>query len=91
MQYDPIKRKLGKVFNTTPSLRKLFYRHKVIGNILKEQNPPHHQLIGQDQILMMPLGPLELPPSDTVMEQEGQNWMTWRETTFRFTCETNLN
>jgi len=26
MQYDPIKRKLGKVFNTTPFLRKLFYR-----------------------------------------------------------------
>jgi len=26
MQYDPIKRKLGKVFNTTPTLRKLFYR-----------------------------------------------------------------
>ena len=26
MQYDPIKRKLGKVFNTTPSMRKLFYR-----------------------------------------------------------------
>jgi SAM-dependent methyltransferase len=26
MQYDPIKRKLGKVFNTTPGLRKLFYR-----------------------------------------------------------------
>lgn len=26
MQYDPIKRSLGKVFNTTPSLRKLFYQ-----------------------------------------------------------------
>ena len=26
MQYDPIKRSLGKVFNQTPSLRKLFYR-----------------------------------------------------------------
>jgi SAM-dependent methyltransferase len=26
MQYDPIKRKLGKVFNATPALRKLFYR-----------------------------------------------------------------
>ncbi len=26
MQYDPIKRKLGKVFNSTPGLRKLFYR-----------------------------------------------------------------
>ncbi len=26
MQYDPIKRSLGKVFNTTPSLRILFYR-----------------------------------------------------------------
>ncbi len=26
MQYDPIKRKLGKVFNSTPALRKLFYR-----------------------------------------------------------------
>lgn len=26
MQYDPIKRKLGKVFNTRPGLRKLFYR-----------------------------------------------------------------
>jgi 2-polyprenyl-3-methyl-5-hydroxy-6-metoxy-1,4-benzoquinol methylase len=26
MQYDPIKRKLGKVFNQSPSLRKLFYR-----------------------------------------------------------------
>jgi len=26
MQYDPIKRSLGKVFNSTPSLRKLFYR-----------------------------------------------------------------
>ncbi len=26
MQYDPIKRKLGRVFNTTPFLRKLFYR-----------------------------------------------------------------
>ena len=26
MQYDPIKRKLGKVFNRTPFLRKLFYR-----------------------------------------------------------------
>lgn len=25
MQYDPIKRSLGKVFNTTPALRKLFY------------------------------------------------------------------
>lgn len=26
MQYDPIKRSLGKVFNSTPVLRKLFYR-----------------------------------------------------------------
>jgi len=26
MQYDPIKRSLGKVFNSTPALRKLFYR-----------------------------------------------------------------
>ncbi|MGQ8335592.1 class I SAM-dependent methyltransferase [Sunxiuqinia sp. A32] len=26
MQYDPIKRSLGKVFNQTPILRKLFYR-----------------------------------------------------------------
>lgn len=26
MQYDPIKRSLGKVFNRTPGLRKLFYR-----------------------------------------------------------------
>jgi 2-polyprenyl-3-methyl-5-hydroxy-6-metoxy-1,4-benzoquinol methylase len=26
MQYDPIKRNLGKVFNRTPFLRKLFYR-----------------------------------------------------------------
>ena len=26
MQYDPIKRTLGKVFNQTPALRKLFYR-----------------------------------------------------------------
>jgi 2-polyprenyl-3-methyl-5-hydroxy-6-metoxy-1,4-benzoquinol methylase len=26
MQYDPIKRKLGKVFNRTPFMRKLFYR-----------------------------------------------------------------
>ena len=26
MQYDPIKRKLGKVFNSSPSLRKLFYK-----------------------------------------------------------------
>ncbi|MBN2637988.1 MAG: class I SAM-dependent methyltransferase [Bacteroidales bacterium] len=26
MQYDPIKRKLGVVFNQTPGLRKLFYR-----------------------------------------------------------------
>lgn len=26
MQYDPIKRLLGKVFNRTPGLRKLFYR-----------------------------------------------------------------
>lgn len=26
MQYDPIKHSLGKVFNTTPVLRKLFYR-----------------------------------------------------------------
>jgi SAM-dependent methyltransferase len=26
MQYDPIKRSLGKVFNQTPALRKLFYR-----------------------------------------------------------------
>lgn len=26
MQYDPIKRSLGKVFNRTPFLRKLFYR-----------------------------------------------------------------
>lgn len=26
MQYDPIKRQLGKVFNSTPALRKLFYR-----------------------------------------------------------------
>lgn len=26
MQYDPIKRSLGKVFNKTPFLRKLFYR-----------------------------------------------------------------
>jgi len=25
MEYDPIKRSLGKVFNSTPSLRKLFY------------------------------------------------------------------
>lgn len=26
MQYDPIKRKLGSVFNASPALRKLFYR-----------------------------------------------------------------
>ncbi len=26
MQYDPIKRSLGKVFNQTPALRKLFYK-----------------------------------------------------------------
>ena len=26
MQYDPIKRSLGKVFNQTPLLRKLFYQ-----------------------------------------------------------------
>ncbi len=26
MQYDPIKRSLGRVFNTTPVLRKLFYK-----------------------------------------------------------------
>lgn len=26
MQYDPIKRSLGKLFNQTPALRKLFYR-----------------------------------------------------------------
>ena len=26
MQYDPIKRSLGRVFNTTPGLRILFYR-----------------------------------------------------------------
>jgi len=26
MQYDPIKRSLGKIFNNTPKLRKLFYR-----------------------------------------------------------------
>lgn len=26
MQYDPIKRSLGKVFNSTPAFRKLFYR-----------------------------------------------------------------
>jgi len=26
MQYDPIKQSLGKVFNSTPALRKLFYR-----------------------------------------------------------------
>ncbi|MCF6341484.1 MAG: class I SAM-dependent methyltransferase [Bacteroidales bacterium] len=26
MQYDPIKRKLGKVFNSSPGLRKLFYK-----------------------------------------------------------------
>jgi SAM-dependent methyltransferase len=26
MQYDPVKRKLGKVFNSAPILRKLFYR-----------------------------------------------------------------
>lgn len=26
MQYDPIKRSLGRVFNQTPALRKLFYR-----------------------------------------------------------------
>ena len=26
MQYDPIKRSLGKVFNQTPVLRKLFYQ-----------------------------------------------------------------
>jgi len=26
MQYDPIKRSLGKVFNSSPALRKLFYR-----------------------------------------------------------------
>jgi SAM-dependent methyltransferase len=26
MQYDPIKRSLGNVFNSTPALRKLFYR-----------------------------------------------------------------
>ena len=26
MQYDPIKRSLGKVFNKNPFLRKLFYQ-----------------------------------------------------------------
>ena len=26
MQYDPIKHSLGKVFNSTPFLRKVFYR-----------------------------------------------------------------
>ena len=26
MQYDPIKRSLGSVFNSTPFLRKVFYR-----------------------------------------------------------------
>lgn len=26
MQYDPIKRKLGGIFNSAPFLRKLFYR-----------------------------------------------------------------
>ncbi len=26
MKYDPVKRSLGKVFNTTPFARKLFYR-----------------------------------------------------------------
>jgi len=26
MQYDPIKRSLGSVFNSTPFLRKIFYR-----------------------------------------------------------------
>jgi len=26
MQYDPIKRSLGNVFNKTPFLRKMFYR-----------------------------------------------------------------
>ena len=26
MQYDPIKRSLGTVFNNNPLLRKLFYR-----------------------------------------------------------------
>ncbi len=26
MQYDPVKRRLGTVFNSTPALRKLFYR-----------------------------------------------------------------
>ena len=25
MHYDPIKRQLGKLFNTTPFLRKMFY------------------------------------------------------------------
>ena len=25
MQYDPVKRRLGVVFNSTPLLRKLFY------------------------------------------------------------------
>jgi len=52
MQYDPIKRKLGKVFNTTPSMRKLFYRlldilllrswhiRKVIKQWVKENEGP---------------------------------------------------
>ena len=26
MQYDPVKRRLGAVFNSTPLLRKVFYR-----------------------------------------------------------------
>jgi len=52
MQYDPIKRKLGVVFNRTPAFRKLFYRmldllllrswhiRKVLRQIEKEKKAP---------------------------------------------------
>ncbi len=56
MKYDPIKRKLGVVFNASPSLRKLFYRlldilllrswhiRKAIKKWEKEVNGPQHIL-----------------------------------------------
>jgi len=34
MKYDPIKRKLGVVFNKTPFLRKLFYNLAVMPFVL---------------------------------------------------------
>ncbi|MFP4060965.1 MAG: class I SAM-dependent methyltransferase [Bacteroidales bacterium] len=42
MQYDPIKRSLGKVFNTTPRLRILFY--KLLDLLLLRAWHIHHEL-----------------------------------------------